>query len=405
MIKKNLFVHIQCQGLAITSYLHSPAPAIPIIAHRSRTGREPEFKANTLPMPVMRIRMVLDSAFLPRSKARMRAAQYTDVVVLRADLEKFCNFFDAERVRWDQDTEIEVEVNPSTNDGHHLASISQRFFTREIQEILLAPIKHGLRACPVDAFKVKGCSEEDLVTETTQEVSEHRRLDSIAQAEIRDLEKESEISWRNGDLLDCKRHCTAGIAITLRFLAIYSATPSFTESIETPLDDLRQCCFTFHLLLARCLLADLTNTPAEEYLHSQKTCEALSKAIDDAQTLKFKGSRAFNTVGWWPSNHEDAEMWYMKAKALRLVHERSGLCNVNFGFQEIQQAIELCPNDAVFQEEEELIDAFWEDQRERREKSREDRHQAIEKATEAGGFKKGDELDVVIQACMSLDME
>ena len=410
MIKKNLFVHVQCRGVAITSYLYSRALAIPIVAHRSRAGRDPEFEANTLPMPVMRVQMNLDSAFHPRRKYHMLAAQFTDVVVLHADFEKFCSFFEPGCVHWDQDTKIEIELNPRSNDGHHFSGIHQKFFTREVQEILLAPLKNGLRACPPGALKIKGCSEEDLIRNTIQKVAERHSIDFEAQtAELDDLKTKSQTAWSDGDLLDCARHCTAGIAITLRFLRRKFTTAPSRENIEGPLQDFGQYCFTFHLLLARCLLADFDSTPVEEHIHLQESCEALARIILDAESVQHKVSCA-SSNHWWSTDHESAELFYLQAKTLRLMGQRKlsvdlhDWCNCG-GIKEIQEATSLWPNNAVFQAEEDLIFALFEEQKRRCEETSKRLDEAKKKAWEADGLEESDVFDLVAEACMSLDME
>tara|TARA_R110002003_G_scaffold296_16_gene18744 strand:+ start:13614 stop:14726 length:1113 start_codon:yes stop_codon:yes gene_type:complete len=286
MLKKCRFVRIECRGFNLGQYLHGHAPAVSVLASRTKPDPENKGKVDKFQPCAMRIWLGIDRA--ANGKQRLGRKRYRDIVMLWEDLRDFWKKFEVEcAMRSQSDPErdplrIVVELNPdsrTSGTGQRSVEASTIYTNKDMQEQLLQPVRTGLRGFP--RLEILGCADGSLARAAIAEVakplvSEWEQL----KTEVEKCESCATTAWLCGDITRSAHFCATGIDI-LRPLRQSPLSLNQTEYKEVECQDtISRFWIELHMLLVRCLDSHLTAPPShrayiDESLHVSSTSQLL----------------------------------------------------------------------------------------------------------------------------------
>jgi hypothetical protein len=371
MLKKNLFVRIECRGFAVQEYLHGHAPGIAVLAYNTSSNMYKTATANNYPWYAMRVRMGLDRWLKKETKSHVRR-RYRDIVMLWEDCWDFFNRFEVEIAMKYLDNQemgplrIKVELGPSNQDQdigqRDLSGLSTDFFTRNMQKRLLQPIQEGLRGFP--SLEIEGCLAEGVAAQPTRTVS--RPLWSSSQALHTHLTcqlESAKAALSTGDLTQCAHICATSTEILYRLRRSPSSLDLIINDTPGYAAILAQLNLTFHVLFAKCLHAHLSTPPeqrtfAQESTHIFSTCTAMISILMPSNPP----AEPFITE-WSPSRYDLAESGYLRSKGIRLSYKHSDIPDSDAPEQAlslIHAAMEYWPENEIIREESRITELWVE---------------------------------------------
>ncbi|EUC51244.1 hypothetical protein COCMIDRAFT_79877 [Bipolaris oryzae ATCC 44560] len=255
-----------------------------------------------------------------------------------------------------------VDLNPKRKECDRETSYMHLRKSRSAidQKKLLKHIGDTFRA--YDNFEIKNCDDEALAAEVVQQVSKDPSISlAFFQTHIERHAHSSEASWNQGNIVECANFCTEGLELVHR---VRFSAPLVYQLCD---EGLQNCLHTsqvihrLYYLLARCTFAHLSTLMAkrvekDNYHYIGDTAHALF------DLLKTHKKRMHGFLSHYnPPIHEEAEMNFMKAKALRVEWEFHSMAPWGEMLRCIEEAKRLQPDNPIYEEEERKAKIWLED--------------------------------------------
>jgi hypothetical protein len=365
MLKKNLFVRIQCQGFEVQRFLHGHVPGIANLSF----GKWPIIAASTNKYPwfAMRVQVTTDRRLKLESPLSTER-NHRVIVMLWKDCGEFFRRFEAETAmeytqRVGEDSlRIIVEFGPDQDSGRGLRGLSAEFFTSSMQQRLLEPIA-GLRGHP--SLEIKGCLAESVATATIQTASQPLWPSSEAlHAQLTCQLSCAQEALRTGDLKQCAHICAANTHILYRLRRSPWSLHLIKQCTQGFAGTLAQLNWTFHVLFGQCLHAHLSTPPDQRTYIPESTHIASTSSAMVAILEPSKPPAESFMPGWSVSRHELAEIRYLKAKGKRLLFEHSLIASPESPEEAlalIHSSLENWPENETFKEEGRVIEGWMQE--------------------------------------------
>ncbi|KAF5852622.1 hypothetical protein GGP41_008041 [Bipolaris sorokiniana] len=328
MLEKNLFVVVQIHdSVNECSMIHGHLPPTYVLYSAYHNERE-QMRPESYPWHTMRIR--LDSKNNMLGEMAMNG-EYTEIVMLLEDCMDIFKRFglritdenlpdpNGRLIPMRLPIKVVVELNPKRKGGDRKTSYMNIRNSRLAidQKKLLKHIGDTFRA--YDNFEIKNCDDEALAAEIVQQVSKDPSLSLASfQAHIERHAHSSEASWSQRNIVECANFCTEGLELVHR---VRFSAPLVHQLCDNGLQNCfhtSQLIHRLYYLLARCTFAHLSTLidkriEEDNYQYIGDTAHALF------DLLKTHRKRVHGFLSHHdPPVHEEAEINYMKAKALRV---------------------------------------------------------------------------------------
>ncbi|KAH7551416.1 hypothetical protein J3E72DRAFT_381595 [Bipolaris maydis] len=371
MSEKNLFVVVQIHdSVNECSMIHGHLPPAFVLYSAYHNERE-QMRSESYPWHTMRIR--LDSKNNMTGDMAMNG-EYTEIVMLLEDCMNILQRFglrvtdeklpdpNGRLLAMRLPIKVVVELNPKRGGYDRETSYMNLRNSHSAidQKKLLKCIGNTFRA--YDNFEIKNCDEEALAAEVVQQVSKDPSISlALFQAHIERHASNSETSWNQGNIVECANFCTDGLELVHR---VRFSAPLVYQLCD---DGLQNCFQTSQLihrlyyLLARCTFAHLSTLvdkriEEDNYQYIGDTAHALF------DLLKTHRKRVHGFLSHYdPPIHEEAEISYMKAKALRVEWEFHSMAPWGEMLRCIEEAKRLQPGNPIYEEEERKAKKWIED--------------------------------------------